>query len=135
MNTFTLQLQDATHSERIGDATSFVGQDASGSFGILPGHSRIMASLVMGLARFETAGGHWTYLALPGGLLYFDDNQLTISTRRFVLDDDYRRISQALHEQLLSEEEQLHEMKDSLHRMEQEIFQRLWETGRGAPRP
>lgn len=131
MNTFTLRLQDAMHSDEITGVTSFVGEDASGSFGILAGHARMMAALVIGLGRFRTGDpGGWTWLALPGGVLYFDDDVLTISTRRYLLDDDYRRISDALRQQLLTEEQQLHGMKDSLHRMEQEVFKRLWEMGR-----
>lgn len=130
MNTFTLELHDATRSEKIEEITSFVGEDKSGSFGILAGHSRFMTSLIMGLARFRVAEANWQYLALPGGVLYFHDNVLILSTRRYLLDDDYLRISQALQQQLLAEEEQLHAIKKSLHQMEEEVFKRLWEMGR-----
>ena len=71
MNSFTMLLQDATRSEKIADVTSFVGEDASGSFGILAGHARMMASLVIGLARFRTGEDNWKYLALPGTGLIF----------------------------------------------------------------
>lgn len=130
MNTFMLELHDATRSEKIENVTSFVGEDKSGSFGILAGHARFMTSLIMGLARFRVAEANWQYLALPGGVLYCHDNVLTINTRRFLLDDDYLRISQALQQQLLAEEEQLHSIKKSLHQMEEEVFKRLWEMGR-----
>ncbi|HEC17635.1 MAG TPA: F0F1 ATP synthase subunit epsilon [Sedimenticola sp.] len=130
MKTFILRLQDATRSEEIGDVTSFVGEDASGSFGILAGHARMMTTLVTGLARFRTGGDAWRYLALPGAVLYFYNDVLTLSTRRYLLDDDYMRISQALRQQLLAEEEQLHAMKESLHHMEEEVLKRLWEIGR-----
>jgi F-type H+-transporting ATPase subunit epsilon len=130
MNTFTLKLQDATRSKEIAGVTSFVGEDSSGSFGILAGHTRMMTSLLIGLARFRVDEEAWQYLALPGAVLYFNDNVLTISTRHFLVDDDYMRISHALQEELLTEEEQLHTMKQSLHRMEEEILNRLWEMGR-----
>jgi len=130
MKTFTLKLQDATRAEEITQVRSFIGEDASGSFGILPGHARMMASLVLGLARFRTAENGWTYLAVPGALLYFSENVLTISTRRYLLDDDYMRISQALQQQILAEEEKLRNMRDSLHHMEEEVLKRLWEMGR-----
>ena len=110
--------------------TSFVGEDASGSFGILAGHARMVTSLMIGLARFRIGEDAWRYLALPGAVLYFDDNVLTLSTRHYLLDDDYLRISQALQQQLLAEEEALHAMKQSLHRMDQEVLKRLWEMGR-----
>lgn len=130
MNSFTLQLQDASRSERIAGVTSFVGEDSTGAFGILAGHSRMMSSLNIGLARFRTGEGAWQYLALPGAVLYFRDNVLTLSTRRYLLDDDYTRISLALQQQLLAEEEKLRSLKESLHRMEQEVLKTLWEAGR-----
>ena len=130
MKSFSLRLQDATHSEEMAGVTSFVGEDASGSFGILAGHARMMSSLIIGLARFRIGEGSWQYLALPGAVLYFHNNMLTLSTRHYLLDDDYMRISQALQQQLLAEEEKLHTMKESLHRMEEEVLKRLWEMGR-----
>lgn len=130
MNSFSLRLQDATHGEDIDGVTSFVGEDASGSFGIEAGHARMMTSLIIGLARFRVGESHWHYLALPGAIVYFDANRLTLSTRRYLMDDDYMRISQALQQQLLSEEEKLHSIKQSLHQMEQEVLKRLWDMGR-----
>ena len=130
MKTFELLLQDATHAQHIPGVTAFVGEDASGSFGILAGHARLMTSLSVGLARFRDAHGAWHYLAQPGALLYFHDDQLTLSTRHFLLDDDYAAISAALQQQLLVEEEQLHTTKASLHRMEEEVLRRMWRLGR-----
>jgi F-type H+-transporting ATPase subunit epsilon len=131
MKSFTLRLQDATHAEEITGVTSFVGEDASGSFGILAGHARFMTSLIIGLARFRVGEDDWKYLALPGAVLYFNADQLTLSTHRYLRDDDYMRISQALQDQLLAEEDKLHSMKESLHHMEEEVLRRLWEMGRG----
>jgi F-type H+-transporting ATPase subunit epsilon len=131
MNTFTLNLHAATGSERFADVRSFVGEDASGSFGLMAGHARFMTSLTFGLARFADAEGGWRFLALPGGLLYFKENELTISTRHYLIDADYARISSAIGEQLLAEEETLHDVKQSLRRMEEEMLRRLWEMRRG----
>lgn len=127
MKTFTLALFDATCSKEFQGVTSFVGEDTSGSFGILPGHARLMTSLVIGLAKFRVSKENWQYLALPGAILYFNDNRLTISTRHYLIDDDYARISHILQQQLLAEEEKLHSIKESLHRMEEEVLRRLWE--------
>jgi F-type H+-transporting ATPase subunit epsilon len=129
VKSFTLWLQDATQSEEITGVTSFVGVDTSGSFGILAGHARMMASLIFGLARFRVGEEAWQYLALPGAVLYFHDNVLTLSTRHYLRDNDYMSVSQALQQQLLVEEEKLHAMKKSLHHMEEEVFKRLWEMG------
>jgi F-type H+-transporting ATPase subunit epsilon len=130
MNTFSLILQDATHSERFDGVSGFVAEDASGSFGIQANHARMMAVLLFGLARFRLGDQPWQYLALPGAVVYFQDNTLTLNTRRFLRDADYQRISAALQEQLLAEEENLRSVKESLHRMEEEILRRMWEMGR-----
>ncbi len=134
MKVFTLRLQDATRAEEISGVSTFVGEDASGSFGLLAGHARMMTALIMGLARFRVGEQPWQYLALPGAILYFHDNRLTLNTRHYLLDDDYMRISAALQEQLLTEEEKLRSIKESLHRMEKEILKRLWQMGRSGGR-
>jgi F-type H+-transporting ATPase subunit epsilon len=131
MKPFVLHLQSATQYEQIAGVTSFVGEDRSGKFGILAGHARMITSLVFGLARYRTGDDVWHYLALPGALLYFVDNRLTVNTRRYLSDTDYERISSALEEQLRMEEEKLHGMKDSLHRLEAEMFKRLQRMERG----
>ena len=131
MKPFALVVQDATHIERFDHVVSFVGWDDSGSMGILADHERFMTVLSWGLARFQTLDGAWQYLALPGGLLYFVENTATICTRRFLRDDDADRISLALEEQLSVEEDNLRAMKQSLSRLEEEMFKRLWRIGRG----
>ena len=130
MNTFVLHLQDATRYERIEGVSSFVGEDASGSFGILAQHGRFMTSLVFGLARFRVGKDAWQFLAVPGAVLYFVENELYLCTRRYLRDENYARISAALEAQLLAEEEQLHGIKESLRRMEEEMLRRLWEMRR-----
>jgi F-type H+-transporting ATPase subunit epsilon len=132
MSGFVLHLQGATQYERIEDVRSFVGEDASGAFGILPGHARFMTSLLFGLARFRTGEGGWQFLALPGALLDFSDNALYLCARRYLRDPDYARISAALEQQLLAEEQDLRGMKESLRRMEEGMLRRLWQMRRAA---
>ena len=130
MSGFTLQLYDSRHGERIDGVSSFVGEDPSGSFGILPGHSRMMTTLVFGLARFRQGEeGPWQYLALPGAVLYFVDNTLTLVSRHYLIDEDYERISSRLADELVAEEEQLHELRESLRQMEEAMLKRMWELG------
>jgi F-type H+-transporting ATPase subunit epsilon len=125
MSQFVLNLFDATHEQRITDVTSFVGEDASGSFGIQPHHARFMTTLVFGLARFRLGTEDWQYLALPGAVVYFNKNELTISTRHFLIDTDLERISALLEQQLIAEEENLRATRESLHRMEQAMLKRM----------
>ena len=129
MNVFTLQLYDAIQTQTLSDVVSFTGEDASGSFGIMANHERFMTCLVFGMARIRTLDGNLQYLAMPGGVLYFADNMLSISTRHFIIDTDYEQISTVLQNQLVEEEGRLMTLKRSLHNMETELFKRLWETG------
>ena len=130
MKTFTLDLCDTSQQEHIEGVTSFVGEDATGSFGILAGHARFMSVLEFGLARFRIGNEPWQYLALPGGLVYFSNNQMSITTRRYYKDDNYERISQQLYEQMLAEEARWESVKESLRRLEEALFQRMWEARR-----
>lgn len=125
MNRFTLNLFDANHEQRIADVVSFVGEDASGCFGIQAHHARFMTTLAFGLARFRRENEIWQYLAVPGAVLYFDNNELTLSTRHFLIDSDFERISALLEQQLIAEEENLQATRNSLHNMEQAMLKRM----------
>lgn len=125
MNPFVLNLFDANHEQHIPGVTSFVGEDASGCFGIQANHARFMTNLVFGLARFRLETEDWQYLALPGAVVYFNNNELTISTRHFLIDTDLERISTLLEQQLIAEEENLHATRESLHKMEQAMLKRM----------
>jgi len=130
VNGFTMLLQDATHSERFDEVASFVGEDSSGSFGILPSHGRMLTVLDFGLARFRHVDGVWRFIALPGAVLSFADNELVISTRRYLWDTDHRRIGKALDEELRREEEDLSAIRENLRRLEQEMLKSLWNLER-----
>jgi len=130
MNTFTVHLFAADRYERIDAVASFVGEDRSGSFGLLARHDRFMTALTFGLARLRRVHGAWEYLGFPGGLLYFIDNELRISTRRYLRDTDVERITQALTRELLEEEQALAETRRKLHRLEAEMLRRLAQLGR-----
>ena len=131
MNGFVLHLQSATQYERIEHVESFVGEDDSGSFGILAGHARMMTVLGFGLARFRVEGEDWQFVAVPGALVYFVDGELYLNTRRYVRDPDFERVSAVLRQQMLEEEEALRGMKQSVHRLEEEMMRRMWQMKRG----
>ena len=130
MNTFPMHLESTTQYDRVEKVISFIGEDDSGSFGVLPGHARMMTLLRFGLARFRVLGEDWEYLALPGALAYFLDGELHLSTRHYLRGKDYDKISTALEQELLVEEDHLQVVKQSLHRLEEEMFKRLWKLKR-----
>jgi F-type H+-transporting ATPase subunit epsilon len=131
MRTLVLHLESATQYERVDGVVSFVGEDASGSFGILPGHARMSTVLEFGLARFRVSGPRWEYVAAPGAIVHHVDDQLHFSTRRYLRDTDLERVRVALEEELRREEEALRSVRQSLRRLEDEMFRRLWQLQRG----
>jgi len=126
---FTLHLQSATQYARLEGVQSFVARDASGAFGLMAKAERLMTVLGYGLARFRGADGAWHYLALPGGVVYFVDNELFLSTRRYVLGDDLGTVAAAVESTLVAEDRSLRSLKDSVARLEREIVRRLWRLG------
>ena len=125
MSSFNLNLFDIYHQQRMTGVSSFVGLDATCSFGILPHHAHFMTTLVFGLARFCLDSDNWQYLAVPGAVLYFNNNELTISTKHFLCDTDFDRISSLLEQQLSTEEDKLRATRESLGLMEQAMLKRL----------
>jgi F-type H+-transporting ATPase subunit epsilon len=130
MKTFCLHLISMTRSESIADVVRFTGRDAAGSFGILANAYRRMTVLAFGLAHFQNASGQVEYLALPGGLLHFVENELRIATTNFVRSSGLEEISAALDRQLRQEEAELRDIKQSLHRLDEEIMKRMYELKR-----
>ncbi len=123
---FTLHLESATRAEQIDDVVSFVGADASGAFGVLARHERMMTVLDFGMARFRTADTRWHYVALPGAVVTFADNALHLATRRYVLSDDYDVVADAIENTLRSEERTLRGLRQRVGRLDREILRRLW---------
>lgn len=130
MGCFDIHLQSATQYEKIPHIVSFVGEDDSGQFGILAQHARMMTCLKFGLAWFRNNNNEIEYLALPGAVVYFIENQLYITTRHYFRNKDYQVIHRSIAKELKMEEEHLFSMKESLHRLDEEILKRLWDLKR-----
>lgn len=129
MNTFLLTMHDIAHTQTIADVVSFSGEDSSGSFGILAERERLITCLTFGMSKIHTLSGQVLFIAMPGGVLYFAQNNLTISTRHFVVSDDFEQIQKILLQEILNEEMQLETLKKSFHSMETELMKRLLQTG------
>jgi F-type H+-transporting ATPase subunit epsilon len=122
---FALTLHATDRMQRIDQVVAFIGVDRSGSFGICAGHVRFMTTLTIGLARFSSDAQHWRHLAMPGAVLYFDRNELQVSTRFYLMDNDPGLMSAQLAQQLAAEEEGLRATRLSLQRMEQAFMSQL----------
>ena len=70
------------------DVTAARGEDASGSFGILPGHADLITVLLPTVLRWQRAGGEKGYCALRGGVLRMSEGtQLHVACRGAVRGD------------------------------------------------
>jgi F-type H+-transporting ATPase subunit epsilon len=125
MSTFSLELQTSDQSNRIDDIESFVGEDKSGSFCIKARHERFMTNLVFGLAKYRQSRQDWVYLAFPGAVVYFNDNVLKISSRKYFQNTDYTLINKVLSDQLVEEEKLLRRLKGNLDNLEESMLLRL----------
>lgn len=130
MKSFILYLQSSTQYEEINDIVSFIGEDSSGRFGIMANHSRMMTCLKFGLSWFRHEDNTEEYLAVPGGVIYFNENKLFVNTRHYFRSKNYEIITSAIENELIQEEENIRSVKESLHRLDEEILKHLWELGR-----
>jgi F-type H+-transporting ATPase subunit epsilon len=135
MTNLVLCLESPARCQRVERVASFVAEDASGSFGIEPGHEPLVTVLDFGLSRFRGESASWQYLAAPGAVLFLDGKELHFATRRYVLGDDFATIQATLREQIRAEERDLQAIKNSLRDLEQEMLRRLSQLGRRGEAP
>ncbi|ATG90612.1 F0F1 ATP synthase subunit epsilon [Methylomonas koyamae] len=127
MSGFSLTLFDSRGVEYFEQVGQFVGADADGSFGILPGHVGMVALLRYGLARFRDQAGAWHYLALPGGVLRFSENRMTLTAVRYFLGDDPDAICELLAAEMARIDSEVHRARATLTEIERSLLRRLAE--------
>lgn len=130
MNTFTLQLNDIAQHLQLDNVCSFIGRDASGSFGLQAGHEAFMTCLEPGLARFHDAQKQWHYIAQPGAVVLFVDNVLQLSTTQLFVSDDRDSLLEQLDAQWHVADQQLGSAKRTITTVEQALARKLWEMNR-----
>lgn len=55
--------------------------DASGQFGLRPGHEAFLTVLVPGVLIYRTVDGQERYVAVDGGVLLLEDDRVSVVTR------------------------------------------------------
>ena len=70
------------------DVVSLRAEDATGGFGLLPGHAAFMTSLAICVLRWRRADGSQCFCAVRHGLLRAPDgHEVEVATREAVLGD------------------------------------------------
>ena len=132
MKTFPLELNDSSQTQLFEQITQCICADASGSFGILAGHIPMVAILRYGLVRFQEQGGNWRYAALPGGILRFADNRLTITSIHCFLGNNRDALVQQLTKAMETEDSDIHSARRTLAQIEESLIRRLSEIANPA---
>ncbi|MAU66225.1 F0F1 ATP synthase subunit epsilon [Hyphomonas sp.] len=84
--TVTTPLQIILQEE---DIVSLRAEDASGDFGIKPGHTDFLTVIDAGVMRWRAAEGPWRYCALRGGIFSVTGGNLVrIACREAIVSDD-----------------------------------------------
>ena len=64
-------------------------EDASGAFGVWPGHADLLTALAISVISWRTADGHEGHCAVRGGVLTVRDGaRIAVATREAVVGDD-----------------------------------------------
>jgi F-type H+-transporting ATPase subunit epsilon len=78
------------------DIRSVRAVDASGSFGIFPGHEDFCTALAPSVLTYRDDAGAQHYVAVDGGVLLLENGHISIATREAVLSDDMDGVSVAV---------------------------------------
>lgn len=69
----------------LADVVALRGEDASGSFGLLPGHVDYLTVLRPSVLRWRRAGGELGFCAVRGGVLSLAGGELRVACREGIL--------------------------------------------------
>jgi F-type H+-transporting ATPase subunit epsilon len=69
--------------------------DASGGFGLLPGHQAFLTLLTPGLLVYRETTGRERYAAVDGGVLLLEGRQVSVVTREAVVADRLEEVADA----------------------------------------
>jgi len=78
---------------------SVQAEDASGRFGIEPGHERFLTTTVASLVIYRPTGGGERYVAVDHGTLRVTPERVQLATRQAVLSDDLDELERVVEEQ------------------------------------
>ncbi len=114
-------------------------EDASGSFGILPGHADFLTSLSISVVSWKVAGGAQRFCAVRRGVLSVaGGREIAIATREAIPGDDFARLAETVLERFRADSELERQEHIESTRLQlvaiRQIMRRLRPEGREAPR-
>ncbi len=89
------------------DVIAVTAEDASGSFGILPGHADLVTALEVSVMSWAERDGRRRYCALRGGVLHVrDGSEVAVATQEALIADDLDRLDAQVLEKLRADAEE-----------------------------
>jgi F-type H+-transporting ATPase subunit epsilon len=99
--------------------------DASGRFGIRPGHENFLTVLVPCVLRYRTEDGRESYAAVDGGVLLLEDQRLSIVTRDAVIAERLDRVADAAAAMLAARKQKEHTARAGFAELETSLLREL----------
>jgi F-type H+-transporting ATPase subunit epsilon len=103
--------------------------DATGSFGLLPGHEDFCASLVPSILIYRDIQGRvpsgYRYVAVDGGVLVLEDDRVSVVTRDAVPSDNMDSVAEAVASMLRSRRQQEQEASRAFRTLVGELLEQL----------
>ena len=106
--------------------SSVRAQDATGSFGLWPGHEDLLAVLSVGLLSWRDAQDAWHWCAVRSGVLTLQRGcELQIASREAVLGDDPAQLERTVLEQLRQRQQTEDHARRESHQIEVQLLRQL----------
>ena len=111
------------------DVTKVVGESPQGGFGILPKHIDLVTALEPGLLAYETDHSKETFLALNGGILVKQGDQVSIATRA-AIHGELGTLKKAVEDFITDLDEKERQTRTAVARLEADFIRRFVEFGK-----
>ena len=113
------------------EVTKVVGESYQGGFGLLPKHIDLVTALVPGLLAYETDHGKETFLALNGGILVKQGDQVSIATRA-AIHGELGALKKAVEDFITDLDEKERKTRTAVAKLEADFIRRFVEFGKNA---
>lgn len=112
--------------------TDVQAADATGRFGLRPGHEPFVTVLAPSLLVYTTEDGHEQYAAVDGGALLLEGDQLRVVTREAVLADQLEDIAARAATILDIRKREEHQAQTEFDELQTTLAKQLAKVGRGS---
>ncbi len=125
LKSFTCKVYSPKNILTINEVSSFVGEDNSGSFGIMAGRYPLVTILKCSTAKLKLNDDSVLYLGISGGVLSFKSNILTIVTSFAIQSENIEDLTEALDVAIAKDEERSQKIQGYIQKLDDEILKRI----------